>query len=492
MGLAFLSTRLAHGCPQKGNTMEFSWKIVIDAGVISMALLLATFLRSKWRFLQRFMVPNALTAGFLLLPVYNYLMPALGYGANRLGDLVYHLLNLSFIAMALRARPVSAKGDKHRSVWAMSTVTLSQYAFQAAIGLLLTWTLFSTLSPGLNPAFGLTLPLGFAMGPGQAYAIGKGWEPMGFEGAGSVGLTMAALGFLWSCIVGVILVNYGYKKGYLRKESSDSMKDRTMLTGIVPRGADKPVGLRNTTDLEAIDPLSFHGAAVAFTYILSYLLLLGLGWLLSFAGKAGNDLARNLWGINFIFSAITAMAVRFVIDKIKVGHLLDDDALSRISGFSVDFMVTGSLAAISLVFVGKYWLPILVISTIGGLLVTLTVPWFASRIFKDHRYERMIMLFGVSTGTLSTGLALLRILDPEFKTKVSSDYMLSSGLTFMLAIPFILNINLPAQAGLTGSLVPFWSMILLSCGYILYCVIAFAFVAKKNTLARPFQWWYRD
>jgi ESS family glutamate:Na+ symporter len=155
-------------------------------------------------------------------------------------------------------------------------------------------------------------------------------------------------------------------------------------------------------------------------------------------------------------------------------------------------MVTGSLAAISLVFVAQYWLPILLVSAIGGILVTLTVPWFASRIFKDHRYERMIMLFGVSTGTLSTGLALLRILDPEFKTKVSSDYMLSSGLTFMLAIPFILNINLPAQAGLTGSLVPFWTMILLSCGYILYCLLAFAFVAKKNALAKPFQWWYRD
>jgi len=46
--------------------MDFSWKIVIDAGIISAALLVATFLRTKIRFLQRFMVPNSLTAGFLL------------------------------------------------------------------------------------------------------------------------------------------------------------------------------------------------------------------------------------------------------------------------------------------------------------------------------------------------------------------------------------------------------------------------------------------
>lgn len=471
--------------------MDFSWKIVIDAGVISCALLLATVLRSKWRFLQRFMVPNALTAGFILLPVYNYLMPALGYGANRLGDLVYHLLNLSFIAMALRARPAKLKGDKSASVWAMSTVTLSQYALQATFGLLLSYAFAVTLSPGLHPAFGLTLPLGFAMGPGQAYAIGKGWESMGFEGAGSVGLTMAALGFLWACLVGVALVNYGQKKGYLRRETAAALQDRSLLTGVVGRGQDKPVGMRNTTDLEALDPLSFHAAAVAFTYILSYLLLLGLSFLLSFAGKAGNDLARNLWGINFIFSAITAMAVRTVIDRLKLGYVMDDDALSRISGFSVDYMVAGSLAAISLVFVGRYWLPILAVSTLGGLLITLTVPWWSSRIFKDHQYERMIMLYGVSTGTLSTGLALLRILDPEFKTKVSSDYMLSSGLTFLLAIPFILNINLPAQAGGAAGMAPFWRMVLLSAGYIVYCFIAYVAVAKRNALAQPTRWWFK-
>ncbi len=39
----------------------------------------------------------------------------------------------------------------------------------------------------------------------------------------------------------------------------------------------------------------------------------------------------------------------------------------------------------------------------------------------DFKFERMLMLYGVSTGTLSTGLALLRVMDPEFKTKVSSD-----------------------------------------------------------------------
>jgi ESS family glutamate:Na+ symporter len=470
--------------------MDFSWKIVIDAGVISAALLGATFLRTKLRFLQRFMVPNALTAGFILLPVYNYLMPALGYSQNRLGDLVYHLLSISFIAMTLRSRPPTIKHDSNRSVWGMSTIILSQYAIQAFLGLILTWLLFSTVSPGLNPAFGLTLPLGFAMGPGQAYAIGKTWEPMGFEGAGSAGLTMAALGYLWACVVGVALVNHGVRKGHL--PALRSLADKALLTGVLPEGTERPVGSRNTTDIEAIDPMSFHLAIVAFTYILSYLLLLGLTALLGLAGKAGRDLGANLWGMNFIFSALTAMIVRAIINRLKLGHILDNDGLSRISGIAVDYMVTGSLAAISLVFVWHYWLPLLVVSTVGGLAVTLTLPWMSSRIFRDHRYERMVMLYGVSTGTLSTGLALLRIVDPEFKTKVSNDYMLSAGMTFALAIPFILAINLPAQAGMLGTLGPFWTMVLISVAYLVYTLVAYALVAKERTLRHPLQFWTED
>ncbi len=472
--------------------MDFSWKIIIDAGIISAALLVATFLRTKLRFLQRFMVPNSLTAGFLLLPVYNYLMPALGYSQNRLGDLVYHLLNVSFIAMTLRSKPRGRAKDSSHSVWAMSTAIISQYAIQALLGLLLTWVLFSTILPDLNPAFGLTLPLGFAMGPGQAYAIGKGWEPMGFEGAGTLGLTMAALGYLWACIVGVALVNLGVKRGYLPKNTSRAMADRVMLTGVVPRDQEKPVGSRNTTDLEAIDPMSLHAAAVAFTYILSFLLLKTLTWALGFIGDVGRELAVNLWGLNFIFSALTAMLVRLVVDKLRVGYLLDDDSLSRVSGMAVDYMVTGSLAAISLVFVGRYWLPLLLVSTVGGIVITLTVPWFCSRIFKDYRYERMIMIYGVSTGTLSTGLALLRILDPEFKSKVSSDYMLSAGMTFALMIPFILVINLPAQVGQSGSLAPFWTMMGIAAAYLVYCIVAYALVARSRSLARPLKFWLGD
>lgn len=468
--------------------MEFSWKIVIDAGLISAALLIATAIRYKVPFFQKYLIPNALTAGFILLPFYNYLMPAIGYSQNKLGELVYHLLNISFISMSLRSSPPKAKGHKGGGVLGMSTGILLGYSTQALLGLLLT-LLFM---PGLHPAFGLHLPLGFALGPGQAYAIGKGWESMGFEGGASVGLTFAALGYLWACFGGVVLINMGLRKGWLSGDGLAALKDKSILTGIVPRDTPRGVGGRLTTDSEAIDSFSFHTAAVVVTYFLSFLLLKGLSILLSFAGKAGAELATNFWGINFIFSALCAIIVRRVLDAAKISHVLDDDTLSRISGFSVDYMVAGAIAAISIAFVGKYWFPIVLMSSICGFMVFVTVPWMSSRMFRDHQFERMLMLYGVSTGTLSTGLALLRVMDPEFKTKVASDYMVSAGLTFVLAIPFILSINLPAAAHVSGDMGKYWLMIGIAAAYLAYVLVSYVVLAKGRSFAKPGRLWLTD
>lgn len=468
--------------------MDFSWKFVIDAGLISIALVFATFLRSKITFLQKYLVPNALTAGFLLLPIYNYLLPSIGYATNRLGDLVYHLLNISFISMSLRSSPPKIKGSRSNGgVLGMSAVILFGYASQAILGLLL--TLF--FLPNIHPAFGLHLPLGFALGPGQAYAIGKGWESMGFEGGASVGLTFAAIGYLWACFGGMLLIHKGIRKGWMKSDQLTAMSDKAMLTGIIPREAEKPIGAQLTTDSEAIDSFSYHAALVVFVYFLSFLFLKGLTLVLGFAGKAGMELATNLWGINFIFSAIIAIIVRKIIDALKLGYVLDDNSLTRISGMAVDYMVAGALAAISLVFVGKYWFPIVLMSTLCGFMVYYTLPWVCSRIFRDFRFERMLMLYGVSTGTLSTGLALLRVMDPEFKTKVSSDYMLSAGLTFVLALPFILAINLPAKAYTSGSMTPFWIFIAIAAAYLVFVAVVYWILARKRRFAMPGDNFYR-
>ena len=470
--------------------MQFSWNLFIDFGLVGGALLLATIVRYRVRFFQRYLIPNALTAGFLLLPIYNYLLPLIGLNADNLGDMVYHLLSISFIAMTLRADSSGAR-EKDGRIFATSLATLSQFGIQAFVGLLFTFVAIVTVRPDLFPSFGFLLPLGFVQGPGQAYAIGTGWERFGFEGAGSIGLTFAAMGFIFSSFGGVFLINLGIKRKWVGKEISSTIGSSAMKSGIYPSRRRRPVGLHMTTESEAIDTLSFHVALVFFVYVLSYLLLLGITRGLSMIGPMFADLATNLWGINFIFSAFTAILVRMYLRGRGWDYAIDSRTLTRISGLAVDFMVASAIGAISLVVVWRYAVPIVTLSLIAGLLALVLVPWFCSRIFKDHQFLRTLMIFGVSTGTLPTGLALLRVLDPEFETPVANDYMYSSGITFLFAIPLVLAINLPAYAATTGNMWYFWAGMGVSLAYILFVFTAFFVIARRRALSQPHHVWLR-
>lgn len=477
---------LSIGITQYYMRMNFSWDLFIDLGLLSAGLLVATGVRFRFRFFQRYLIPNALTAGFILLPVYNYIMPHLGLNADNLGRMVYHLLSLSFISMTLRRGEPKTEEERragrHRIV-STSVATLFPWGIQAIVGLVFTVFLMRTVMPDLFPAFGMLLPLGFAQGPGQAFAIGEGWVRFGFHGAGSIGLTFAATGFLFSSFGGVFLINLGIRRRWLDDHFIAQIDTSAVKSGIYPSRKRRPVAAEMTTESEAIDSFSLHVGMVLAVYLLAYLLLLAITELLTLIGPLGADLAVNLWGISFIFSALTAIVVRGIMSSTGLDFVVDNKTLTRISGLSVDLMVVSAIAAISLVVVQAYLIPIILLSLIAGTITLAVVPWFCSRIFVDHRFHRALLIFGVSTGTLPTGLALLRAIDPEFETPVARDYMFASGLTFVFAIPFILAINLPAYAATTGNMMFLWAAVGVGAAYTVIVLIAFLFIAGRRAVA---------
>ena len=469
--------------------MSFPWNMFLDLGVISIALLLATFLRARINFFQKYLIPNALTAGFILLPFYNFLAPVVGMSEIGLGAIVYHLLSISFISMSLR-KPAYTKRKGDKSVFGTSVSIISQYSLQSLIGLMFTFFFMSTFIKSLYPTFGFFLPLGFALGPGQAYAIGEGWVSMGFEGAPDVGLTFAAVGYMWACFGGVILINMGIKRGWLGKEQVEKIRASRFRTGVMGRNEKLQVGSKLTTESEAIDSASYNMAVVLMVYLFTFLMLKGLAGLLSFAGNLGNDLAVNLWGISFVFAAMVALIVKTIMIKLKLEHTLDNGALTRIAGNSVDIMVAAAVGAISLTVVVQYWLPILAISVTGGFVTFITVIWISSRIFEDYQFHRALIIYGACTGTMPTGLALLRVIDPDFETPVATDYMYSAAFTFFLMIPFILSINLPAYSTTKGNPLYFWAAVGVAIAYAIFSLISQRALGGKRAFAKISTLWY--
>ena len=463
-----------------------NWNYIIHIGIISFSLLLAALMRARISFFQRYLIPAPILAGVLLLVFYNYIAPLWGLQSDYLGELVYHLLNISFISMMLRVTGKRQVEHNGKRILAQNvTAVIGQYGIQCFVGLIITALLIATIKPDLFPAFGFTLALGFELGPGQAFSIGSTWERMGFVGGSSVGLTMAAIGFLLGSFGGVVLINQGLKRGWIGKSYADKIKKKSIRTGFFSRlESERPVGSFLSTDGESLDTFSYHIALVMLTYLLSWGFLTLLSKLLGLIGPMGEELAESLWGINFIFSAFCALGVKMFMKLVKVETTIDNGTCNRISGLSVDLTVAASLGAISLVAVQGYWVPILALVLAGAFITLVVLPAYCSRLYDDHQFYRMLLIYGTATGTLPTGLALLRVVDPEFETPVATDYLYSVGIIFILAIPIILSVNLPAFSVTKNRPELFWLAVGISAVYMVGAFLAYLLLAKKRAFAK--------
>jgi ESS family glutamate:Na+ symporter len=462
-----------------------NWNYIIHIGIISLSLLLAALLRANTKFFQKYLIPSPIIGGIFLLIFYNFFAPLLNLESNYLGELVYHLLNISFISMMLRVVGDRDKKKNNKKILAQNvTAVIGQYGLQTFFGLLVTALLINTVMPDLFPAIGFTLTLGFDLGPGQAYSIGSTWQSMGFEAGPSVGLTMAAIGFLLGSFGGVVLINQGIKKGWVGKEYHKNFETNKSKTGFFSRFQEqRPIGSYLSTDGESLDTFTYHIGIVMATYLVSYGFLTLLSYLLSFIGPIGIQLADSLWGINFVFSAFSALGVKMLMRLFKVETTIDNSTCNRISGLSVDLTVAASLGAISLVAVRGYWLPILLLTAVGAVITLVILPMYASRLYDDHHFYRMLLIYGTATGTLPTGLALLRVVDPEFETPAATDYLYSVGIVFLLAIPFILSVNLPAFSYVRGEPHLFWLAVGISFIYLLGAFISYLILSKKRAFS---------
>jgi hypothetical protein len=144
--------------------------------------------------------------------------------------LTYHCLGLGFIAVALQTADKKKK-SKTSVIVDSGIITVNGYLIQAILGLGLTLLLSVTIFKDLFYAAGLLVPMGFGQGTGQALNFGKVYEDMGFENGPAFGLSIAAIGFLVACIVGVIYLNILRKKGKLQLQLArkDNSNDREIM-----------------------------------------------------------------------------------------------------------------------------------------------------------------------------------------------------------------------------------------------------------------------
>lgn len=405
--------------------------------VLLLSLLAANVMRKTIKGLNESLIPTSVLGGGILLAIAAVYKLITGddmfdtafFGGNGTSNLeliTYHTLALGFIASAFKTS--DKKLTKHRMVEIFNTgvTTVSTYLLQGILGMAVTMVA-ALVAADFFSAAGLLLPFGYGQGTGQALNYGSIYEnEYGFVGGKSFGLTIAALGFLSASIGGVIHL-YILKKR--RKIDFRKFEEGKMRSEEIQSDNEIPMQ-------DSIDKLTIQVALVTAAYLLAYLLMYVLGKLLP-------GMKSVIFGFNFLLGVLTATLVKSLLGLLRRKSVIKKEyinnfLMSRTSNFFFDIMVVAGIAAIRLSVLEKYWGVIMILGVSGAVLTYYYNRFVAVTLFRDYQEEQFLTMYGMLTGTASTGIILLREIDGDFKTPAADNMVYQNFPAIVFGFPMML------------------------------------------------------
>ncbi len=413
-----------------------TWGLILLFAVLLGSLLAGNVLKKKIPLLTKSLIPTSVIGGAILLIIEAIYKAATGdaffdtemFGGNGMAWLeviTYHTLALGFIASTFRSMGGKLTKKRTTEIFNTGVTTVSTYLIQGIVGLAITIIAAMILADFFSAA-GILLPFGFGQGTGQAMNYGNIYETQyGFEGGKSFGLTIAAIGFLFASFGGVIHLNIMKSRGKLN------------LSNTTERYNTEQVESENEIPMqESIDKLTVQVALIFMAYTIAYLLMYLLGLLLS-------GMKSTIYGFNFLLGVLAAVLVKAVLGSLKKKNIVKKDyvnnfLMTRTSNFFFDLMVVSGIAAIRLDVLQKYW-GILLILGVAGFIVTYAYNrYVAKTLFPEYEEEQFLAMYGMLTGTASTGIILLREVDGDFKTPASDNLVYQNFPAIVFGFPMML------------------------------------------------------
>ena len=432
------------------NFWDYSvWGTLNIIAVLLISLLAGNMLKKSIPLLQASLIPTSVVGGCLLLVVSGFyrlitkdtLFDAAFFGGNGMMTLemiTYHALALGFIASTFKSS--EGKMTKQRTIEIFNTgvTTVSCYLLQGIFGLAISM-IAALVMKDFFEAAGMILPFGYGQGTGQAMNYGNIYEQdYGFEGGKSFGLAIAALGFLSASIGGVIHLNIQRKRGIIKLSD---IKERAMHAEEIQSENEIPMQ-------ESIDKMTIQIALIVAAYMVSYLLMNALGALLP-------GMKSVIFGFNFLLGVLTATLFKAVLSFLRKKNIVKKEytnnfLMTRASNFFFDIMVVAGIAAIRLSILEKFWGILLIMGVVGATITYIYNRIVAKALFKDYVEEQFLTMYGMLTGTASTGIILLREIDGDFKSPASDNMVYQNFPAIVFGFPLMLLATLaPKQPVLT-------------------------------------------
>ena len=423
------------------------WGFMILITVLLASLLGGNILKKAIPALKRSLIPTSVLGGGILLVIAAIYKAATGevmfdtemFGGNGttvLEGITYHTLALGFIASALKTSNNKMTKQRSIEIFDSGVTTVATYLIQAIFGISITMVAALVLED-FFPAAGVLLPFGYGQGTGQAMNYGNIYEvEYGFHGGKSFGLTIAALGFLSAAIGGVIHLNIMKKRGKL---VLSNRTDGSLHTEAIESENEIPMQ-------ESVDKMTIQLALIFVAYAAAYVIMRTLGNLLP-------GLRSVIYGFNFLLGVITATLTKLLLNFMRehgiINHKYTNNFLmTRLSNFFFDIMVVAGVAAIRLDILEDYWGIMLILGVVGMVITYVYNRIVAKTLFPDYVEEQFLTMYGMLTGTASTGIILLREIDGDFKTPASDNMVYQTLPAIVFGFPMMFLATLAPKAPL--------------------------------------------
>lgn len=464
-------------------TSQLLTQLLQALSLLSVLLLAGTFLRAKVKLFQSLYLPASVIGGFIGIIISPEILGRFSnYSISEEWIKTYSLLPGILSVPIFAAIPLGMFLNENKNIKSMypSKVLICFGLFQcasmsqSAIGYA-TNMFFSKINPQLNMyrTFGYELSAGFAGGHGLAAATGKLLEGFGipqWEIAQGVALTTATIGLIGGIVFGIIFINLAVRKNKTKiiKRINDNA-DKSMEVGY-NKDINKQNSLGRETFLSSsIETITFHLAIIFTVCGIAYIVL-------NFVKK------MNIAGLNVLpvwtYSMIIMFALNFIIKKLNLVWMVDAKVKAKIMGTLSDFAIVSAMTSLPIKAIINYIAPITVMCILGFIITYLLVFPLNSFFFKeDYSFERAIISWGTLTGVLITGMTLLKICDPEYKSPALSEFSLGFSLMSITGLLIVPILNTVLAVGST-----FDNFITAIISAILYFVFAFMiyFINKKT------------
>lgn len=368
-----------------------------DLMVFALFLLIGFLMRELIKPLQKWFLPASIIGGVMALLCSEQMLGLVTLPESFSG----FAGTLTNFLMAGLVFGVRVNMKKFRSYADYFCVCVSIYGAQIVVGVLL-GTLLSRIWTTLPEGWGVLGHMAFHAGHGGATIGAQALEDAGVAGAMSFGMILATVGLIVAMVVGMPIVNYGIRKGWTKYVTEVREQPPTFYGGIQKPEERKAIG-RTTTSTLAVNPLIFQIAMVLASMWLGGMISKGAVALIPALSKVSS----MLWGI------IGAIIVFQLLVLLKLDGYVDKQTVNTVNSAALEIIVLTAIATLRLDIVTQNWVPLVIYCIIMTILtIALAFP-LAKRFCSDEWFEKACMLFGMATGTTSTGLALVRAIDPD-------------------------------------------------------------------------------